>query len=29
MTNEPRWSIAFYARNETMRDIIIDHIEND
>jgi hypothetical protein len=27
--NEPRWSIAFYARNESMRDIIIDHIEND
>ena len=29
MTNEPRWSIAFYARNETMRDLIIDEIEND
>lgn len=28
MTNEPRWSIAFYMRNENMRDIIIDEIEN-
>jgi hypothetical protein len=29
MTNEPRWSIAFYARNKAMRDMIIDEIEND
>ena len=29
MTNEPRWSIAFYARNENMRDIIVDYIENN
>ena len=29
MTTEPRWSIAFYARNKTMRDIIIDEIEHD
>jgi hypothetical protein len=29
MTNEPRWSIAFYIQDENMRDIIIDGIEND
>ena len=29
MTNEPRWSIAFYARNETMRDEIIDQLEEE
>jgi hypothetical protein len=29
MTNEPRWSIAFYVRNETITDLIIDEIEND
>ena len=29
MTNEPRWSIAFYARNKVMRDYIIDEIEHD
>jgi len=28
MTNEPRWSIAFYARNKTIRDVIIDSLEN-
>ena len=29
LTNEPRWSIAFYARNETMRDQIIDQLEEE
>ena len=29
MTNEPRWSIAFYARNKTMRDEIIDQLEEE
>ena len=29
LTNEPRWSIAFYARNETMRDEIIDQLEEE
>ena len=29
LANEPRWSIAFYARNKTMQDMIIEHIEND
>ena len=29
LTNEPRWSIAFYARNKTMRDIIIEQLEEE
>jgi hypothetical protein len=29
MTNEPRWSIAFYARNKTMRDEIIYQLEEE
>jgi len=29
MTNEPRWSIAFYARNKTMRDVIVDCLEEE
>jgi len=28
MTEEPRWSIAFYARNKTIRDIIIEQLED-
>ena len=29
MTNEPRWSIAFYMRNETMRDQLVEEIESE
>ena len=29
LANEPRWSIAFYARNKTMRDEIINQLEEE
>jgi len=27
MTNEPRWSIAFYIRSQSMIDMIVEDIE--
>lgn len=29
MTNEPRWSIAFYMRNENMRDQLVEEISDE